>query len=55
MNVLCVAGAGKICREAALDLVQFSTFDEIAIGDYDDMAGREMWRGSRPPGSVSSA
>jgi hypothetical protein len=24
MNVLCLGGAGKICREAAYDLVEFS-------------------------------
>ncbi|MBE0557578.1 MAG: saccharopine dehydrogenase NADP-binding domain-containing protein [Proteobacteria bacterium] len=41
MKVLCLGGAGKICREAALDLVQFSAFDEIAIGDYDEKTGRE--------------
>ena len=42
MKVLCLGGAGKICREAALDLVQFSEFDEITIGDYDEKAGREV-------------
>lgn len=42
MKVLCLGGAGKICREAALDLVQFSTFDEITIGDHDEKAGREV-------------
>jgi len=41
MKVLCLGGAGKICREAALDLVQFSAFDEIAIGDCDEKTGRE--------------
>jgi saccharopine dehydrogenase-like NADP-dependent oxidoreductase len=42
MKVLCLGGAGKICREASLDLVQFSAFDEITIGDYDETAGREV-------------
>ncbi len=42
MKVLCLGGAGKICREAALDLVQFSEFDEITVGDYDEKAGREV-------------
>ena len=42
MKVLCLGGAGKICREASLDLVQFSGFDEITIGDYDEQAGREV-------------
>jgi len=40
MKVLCLGGAGRICREAALDLVQFSDFDTITIGDYDEQAGR---------------
>jgi lysine 6-dehydrogenase len=40
MKVLCLGGAGKICREAALDLVRFSAFDEITIGDYDEKTGR---------------
>ena len=42
MKVLCLGGAGKICREATLDLVQFSDFEEITIGDYDENAGREV-------------
>jgi lysine 6-dehydrogenase len=32
MKVLCLGGAGKICRESTLDLVQFSDFDEIDRG-----------------------
>jgi lysine 6-dehydrogenase len=42
MKVLCLGGAGKICRESTLDLVQFSDFDEITIGDYDEKAGHEV-------------
>ena len=42
MKVLCLGGAGKICRESTLDLVQFSDFDEITIGDYDEKAGCEV-------------
>ncbi|MDP3098526.1 MAG: saccharopine dehydrogenase NADP-binding domain-containing protein, partial [Syntrophales bacterium] len=42
MKVLCLGGAGKICRESALDLVQFSDFEEIMIGDYDEKVGREV-------------
>ncbi|MEW6334308.1 MAG: saccharopine dehydrogenase C-terminal domain-containing protein, partial [Thermodesulfobacteriota bacterium] len=47
MKVLCLGGAGRICREAALDLVQFSDFDTITIGDYDEKAGRDVanWLG----------
>lgn len=42
MKVLCLGGAGKICREAAYDLVEFSDFETISIGDYDEKAGREV-------------
>lgn len=42
MKVLCLGGAGKICRESALDLVMFSDFEKITIGDFDEKAGREV-------------
>jgi saccharopine dehydrogenase-like NADP-dependent oxidoreductase len=42
MKVLCLGGAGKICREAAYDLVEFSDFQTITIGDYNEKAGREV-------------
>jgi saccharopine dehydrogenase-like NADP-dependent oxidoreductase len=42
VKVLCLAGAGKICREAAHDLVQFSDFQNITIADYNEKAGREV-------------
>ncbi len=42
MKVLCLGGAGKICREAAFDLVEFSNFKKITIGDYDEKAGQEV-------------
>jgi lysine 6-dehydrogenase len=42
MKVLCLGGAGKICREAAYDLVEFSDFETISIGDYDANAGRKV-------------
>jgi saccharopine dehydrogenase-like NADP-dependent oxidoreductase len=42
MKVLCLGGAGKICRESALDLVMFSDFERITIGDYDEQAGLEV-------------
>ncbi|MCQ6562030.1 saccharopine dehydrogenase family protein [Paenibacillus mendelii] len=35
MNVFCLGGAGRICREAVLDLVQHSEFEQITIGDYN--------------------
>jgi len=42
MKVLCLGGAGKICREAAYDLAEFSNFKTITIGDYNESAGREV-------------
>jgi len=42
MRALCLGGAGRICRETALDLVEFSDFEEITIGDYDEKAGLEV-------------
>jgi len=42
MKVLCLGGAGKICREAAYDLVEFSDFQKITIGDNNPKAGREV-------------
>lgn len=42
MRVLCLGGAGRICRESALDLVLHSDFEEITIGDYDENAGLEV-------------
>ncbi|MCG8307424.1 MAG: saccharopine dehydrogenase NADP-binding domain-containing protein [Cytophagales bacterium] len=42
MKVFCLGGAGKIAREAALDLVQFGNFEKITIGDYDENAAREV-------------
>lgn len=42
MKVFCLGGAGNICREAVLDLVQHSDFHTITIGDYNEEAGREV-------------
>lgn len=42
MKVFCLGGAGRICRESALDLVSFSDFEKITIGDYDEKAGKEV-------------
>lgn len=44
MRILCVGGAGRICREAALDLVQFSEFQQITIADRDADAVRDVAR-----------
>ena len=42
MKVLCLGGAGKICGEAVRDLVEFSEFEKITIGDYNEDAGRAL-------------
>ena len=42
MKVFCLGGAGKISRESALDLVQFSDFERITIGDFNEKAGAEV-------------
>ena len=42
MKVFCLGGAGKICREAAYDLVEFSDFQKITIGDTNGKTGREV-------------
>jgi saccharopine dehydrogenase-like NADP-dependent oxidoreductase len=42
MRVLCLGGAGKICREAAYDLVGFLNFQKITIGDHNEKAGKEV-------------
>lgn len=34
-KIVCLGGAGKICREAAYDLVQHSDFEKITIADYN--------------------
>ena len=35
MKVFCLGAAGRISREAVLDLVQHGSFDTITIGDYN--------------------
>lgn len=42
MKVFCLGGAGKIAREAALDLVHFGEFEKVTIGDYDETAARKV-------------
>ncbi len=42
MKVFCLGGAGKISREAVYDLVQFSKFETITIGDFSESAGKEV-------------
>jgi len=38
MKVLCLGGAGRICRETAFDLVEFSDFERITIADNNIQA-----------------
>ena len=42
MKMLCLGGAGRICREAILDLVQASDFEKITVADANETAGREV-------------
>ena len=42
MKVFCLGGAGKICREAILDLVQFSSFETITVADFNEVEGRKV-------------
>lgn len=42
MKVFCLGGAGKICREAALDLVQHSSFEKITIADFNEEEGKKV-------------
>lgn len=49
MKVFCLGGAGRICREAALDLVEYSQFERITIGDCDEEAGLEVVRWLNDP------
>ncbi|KKI93987.1 saccharopine dehydrogenase [Bacillus sp. SA1-12] len=42
MKVFCLGGAGKIAREAVLDLVKFSNFEKITVADYNEEEGRKV-------------
>jgi saccharopine dehydrogenase-like NADP-dependent oxidoreductase len=42
MKFFCLGGAGRICREAVLDLVQFSGATRITVADVSEAAGREV-------------
>ncbi len=41
MRIFAIGGAGKICRESALDIVQFGTFEQLTIGDFNLSAAKE--------------
>jgi saccharopine dehydrogenase-like NADP-dependent oxidoreductase len=42
MKILCLGGAGRICREAVLDLVEFSDFEQITVADTNESEGRRV-------------
>lgn len=42
MKVFCLGGAGKISRESVSDLVEYSDFERITIGDFNEKAGQEV-------------
>ncbi|MCP3739266.1 saccharopine dehydrogenase family protein [Rossellomorea sp. BNER] len=42
MKVFCLGGAGKIAREAVVDLVNYSKFEKITIADYNDEEGNRV-------------
>lgn len=42
MKVLCLGGAGRICRESILDLVQYSSFERITVADFNETEGRAV-------------
>ena len=42
MKILCLGAAGKISRESAYDLVEYSDFEKITIADYNEDAGQEV-------------
>jgi lysine 6-dehydrogenase len=42
MNILSLGGAGAVCQHATRDLVEFSDFDEIAVGDYNVAAAEKL-------------
>ena len=44
MQILCIGGGGRICREAVLDLVQFSDFRRTTVADCDARAAGEVVR-----------
>jgi saccharopine dehydrogenase-like NADP-dependent oxidoreductase len=42
VKILCIGGGGRICREAILDIVQFSDFDHITVADVDEQAAHQV-------------
>jgi len=42
MKVLSLGGAGAVCRHSTRDLVEYSDFDQIVIGDYNTSAAERL-------------
>jgi lysine 6-dehydrogenase len=42
MKILSLGGAGAVCQHATRDLVEFSAFDEITVGDYNVVAAEKL-------------
>ncbi|OBZ08584.1 saccharopine dehydrogenase family protein [Bacillus sp. FJAT-26390] len=42
MKVFCLGGAGRICMEAVRDLVEYSAFEIITIGDFNLEAAEQL-------------
>jgi saccharopine dehydrogenase-like NADP-dependent oxidoreductase len=42
LKILCLGAGGKISRESAYDLVEYSDFEKITIADYNEDAGLEV-------------
>jgi lysine 6-dehydrogenase len=42
MKVLSLGGAGAVCQHATRDLVEFSEFDQIVVGDYNVAAAEAL-------------
>ena len=42
MRILSLGGAGAVCRHSTRDLVTYSDFDEIVIGEYNVAAAKEL-------------
>lgn len=42
MKIFCLGGAGRICRESILDLVEFSEAEKITVADVNEEEGRNV-------------
>ena len=53
MKVFCLGAAGRISRESVLDLVQYSEFEKITIGDYNYEEALKVAQWLNDPRAVS--